>query len=75
MTTTIGLKAELAQALAALPQLLTRQQCADAAHVTTRTISRWLEEGRLQAAKTHPDAGRGRTLILKSSLLAMLGGA
>ncbi|MCB9893373.1 MAG: helix-turn-helix domain-containing protein [Planctomycetes bacterium] len=68
------LRSELAQAAVALPPLLTRQQAAAFAHVTTRTISRWLEEGRLKASKTHPDAGRGRTLILKSSLLALLGG-
>jgi excisionase family DNA binding protein len=68
------LKSELAQAAVDLPTLLTRQQAADFAHVTTRTISRWLEDGRLRAAKTHPDGGRGRTLILKASLLALLGG-
>jgi excisionase family DNA binding protein len=69
-----SLKSELAQAAVGLPPLLTRQQAANFAHVTLRTISRWLEEGRLSAARTHPDEGRGRTLILKSSLLALLGG-
>jgi hypothetical protein len=71
---TASLKSGLVQAAVELPPLVTRQQAADFAHVTLRTVSRWLEESRLQAAKTHPDAGRGRTLILKSSLLALLGG-
>lgn len=65
---------DLTRAAAALPPLLTRNQAAEFAHVTLRTISRWLEDGRITAAKTHPGAGRGRTLILKSSLLAMLAG-
>lgn len=72
MTTSI--QTELARALVAEPPLLTRQQCANLAQVTARTISRWIEEGRLRVARTRPDAGRGRTLILKSSLLALLGG-
>lgn len=71
---TSSLQAGLAQAAMDLPPLLTRRQAADFAHVTLRTISRWLEDGRLRAARTHPDAGRGRTLILKTSLLALLGG-
>lgn len=73
-TTGRSLAADLAQAALALPPLVTRHQAAEFAHVTLRTISRWLEDGRLQAARTHPDAGRGRTLIIKSSLLALLGG-
>jgi len=71
---TASLKSELAQAALALPPLVTRQLAADFAHVTIRTISRWLELGRLKAAKTHPDAGRGRTLVLKQSLLDLLAG-
>lgn len=73
-TRSTTLQSDLAQAAVALPPLLTRRQAADFACVTTRTVSRWLETGRLRAAKTHPDSGRGRTLILKSSLLALLGG-
>lgn len=69
-----SLKSELAEAALALPPLLTRQQAGEFAHVTVRTVSRWLEAGYIRAARTHPDAGRGRTLILKSSLLAFLGG-
>ncbi len=71
---TISLQSELAQAAEDLPPLITRKQAADFAHVNTRTVSRWLEAGRLRACKTHPDERRGRTLILKSSLLELLGG-
>jgi hypothetical protein len=71
---TTNLLTDLTHAAAELPPLLTRHQAAVFAHVTLRTISRWLEDGRLKAARTHPDAGRGRTLIIKSSLLALLSG-
>lgn len=70
-----SLDTELASAAQSLPPLLTRAQAADFAHVTVRSISRWIELGRLKVARTHPEAGRGRTLVLKTSLLALLAGA
>ncbi|MCC7508622.1 MAG: helix-turn-helix domain-containing protein [Planctomycetes bacterium] len=71
---TTSLIASLAQELIAEPPLLPVSRAAELAGVTKRNIHRWIADGRLKAAKTHPDAGRGRTLILKSSLLALLGG-
>lgn len=69
-----SLLASLARELAAEPPLLPLSRAAELAGVSKRNVHRWIADGRLKAAKTHPDARRGRTLILKSSLLALLGG-
>lgn len=70
----ISLRPEIERALESLPPLLTRAQCADAARVCLRTVGRWIAEDRLRATSTHPHERRGRTLILKSSLLDLLAG-
>lgn len=69
-----NLNTQLAMDLAGEPALLPVSRAAEIANVSRRNIFRWIALGRLKAARTHPDAKRGRTLVLKSSLITLLGG-
>ena len=67
------LAADLAEATADAPALLTINEAATIVRAHRRTITRWIALGRLPAAKTH--AGKsGKVLIPKSALLALLAG-
>lgn len=65
----------LARELAHEPPTIPVGRVAELAGVSKRNVFRWIEQGRLKSCKTHPDAKRGRTLVLKSSLIELLGGA
>lgn len=52
--------------------LLSVAECADLLRLSTRTIRRWITEGRLSATRTTPGLG-GRLLVKRSDLLAVVG--
>lgn len=69
----LNLSEYIDQAAADLPAMLTRKEAQCLARVSGRTISRWIDSGRLQATKTSP--GRcGRVLIPKAALVRLLSG-
>lgn len=68
------LVAGLLAAAAGLPPTLTVAEAAEFARVCRKTIYRWIDEGRLLAAKTST-ADNGRLLITKSALVQTLVGA
>lgn len=70
----VSITSRLSQDLAGEPALLPIPRVEEITDANRRTIFRWIAAGRLLAVKTHPDAKRGRTLVLKSSLIALLGG-
>lgn len=52
--------------------LLTIREAANLLRLTTRTIRRWIAEGRLNARRTHPGRG-GRILLDRAEVLAAVG--
>lgn len=52
--------------------LLTIREAANLLRLTTRTIRRWIAEGRLNARRTHPGRG-GRLLLDRAEVLAAVG--
>ena len=53
-------------------ELITPEESAGLVRVSTRTIRRWIEQGRVQAVRTHPHRG-GRLLLRRSDVLAVVG--
>lgn len=56
-----------------LPALMTRRMIAEYLHVAERSVSRWIQEGRLPARRT-THAGSGRVLVRREDVLALIGG-
>lgn len=54
------------------PLFLTTRQCCEIAHVTARTIARWIEDGRFESIRP-VSTGSGRRLVDRASFLAFLG--
>ena len=52
--------------------LLTAAEAAELLRLSTRTIRRWIAEGRLTAFRSHPGNG-GRLLLRRADLLAAVG--
>ena len=55
-----------------LPTVLTQREAAEFARVTTRTIATWIAAGKLKGSKLG-DARQAKVLVLKKSLLHLLG--
>ena len=54
------------------PLLLTCAEAAELLRLSTRTIRRWVDEGRLTAFRSHPGIG-GRLLLRRADVLAAVG--
>jgi excisionase family DNA binding protein len=55
-----------------LPALLTIKECADVCRVTTKTINRWIGEGRIKSFKLTDGPGSSKRLVPRNELIKML---
>jgi excisionase family DNA binding protein len=62
----------LPPSLQQLPPTLSVRQTAELAHVTDRTVRRWLHFGLIRSSRTQ-HAGSGRVLLLRDDVLRFLG--